>query len=79
MDSMRMMASRTRPWGLESREKDGCSMGSKGSGRNKEKEKDTRTTESKDNVATVTRQWRQKACWYFITSQIKYANAWIPL
>ena len=56
------------PLGLESHEKDGCSMGSRGSGRNKEKEKDTRTTESKDNVAVVPRQRRQKACWYFVTS-----------
>ena len=56
------------PLGLESREKDGCSMGSRGSGRNKENEKDTRTTESKDNVVVVPRQRRQEACWYFVTS-----------
>ena len=35
----------------------------------KEKE-DMRTTESEDNVATVPRQRRQKACWYFVTSRI---------
>jgi len=45
----------------------------------KKKEKDMRTTESKDNVATVPRQWRQKACWYFVTSRIKSASAQIPL
>ena len=31
------------PMGVESHEKDGCSMGSGGKGRIKEKEKDTRT------------------------------------
>ena len=51
------------PLGLESRERDGCSMGSRGKGRRKGKEKeDTRTTESIENVATVPRQRRQKAC-----------------
>ena len=41
------------PLGLESREKDGCCMGSRGKGRIEEKEKDTRMTESKDNVVVV--------------------------
>ena len=37
--------------------------------RKKEKRKeDTRMTESEDNVATILRQQRQKACWYFATS-----------
>ena len=38
--------------------KDSYSMGSGGKGRRKEKEKDTRKTESEDNVATVPRQRR---------------------
>ena len=59
--------------------KDSFPMGSGGKGRRKENEKDTRTTESVDNVATILRQRRQKACWYFTTSQIKSANARIPL
>ena len=45
----------------------------------KKKKKDTRTIESEDNVATVPRQRRQKACWYFATSRIKSASARIPL
>ena len=45
----------------------------------KKKEKDTRTIESEDNVAAVPQQWRQKACWYFVTSRIKSASARIPL
>ena len=36
----------------------------------KKKKEDTRATESEDNVATVPRQRRQKACWYFVTSRI---------
>ena len=44
--------------GVESCGMDRYSKGSGGRGRRKENEKDTRTTESKDNVATVTRQWR---------------------
>ena len=68
------------PLGLESRERDGYSMGSRGKGRRKEKEKeDMRTTESVDNVASVPRQQRHKACWYFATSRIKSASARIPL
>ena len=66
--------------GEESCKRDNCSMGSGGSGRIKKKEKeDTRTTESVDNVATIPRQRRQKACWYFVTSRIKSASAQIPL
>ena len=38
--------------------KDSFSMGSGGKGRRKEKEKDTRKTESEDNVATVPQQRR---------------------
>ena len=60
--------SENSPLGVESYGKDSCSMGSGGGGRNKENEKDTRTTESVDNVAAVPRQQCQKACWYFITS-----------
>ena len=45
----------------------------------KKKKEDTRATESEDNVATVPWQRRQKACWYFATSRIKSASAWIPL
>ena len=41
------------PLGVESCGKDGCSMDSGGGGRRKEKEKDTRTTMSADNVAAV--------------------------
>ena len=67
------------PLGLESREKDGCCMGSRGKGRIEEKEKDTRTTESEDNVATVPWQRRLKARWYFVSSRIKSASARIPL
>ena len=67
------------PIGVESCGKDSCSMGSGGKGRKKENEKDTRTTESEDNVATVPRQRRQKTCWYFVTSRIKSASARIPL
>ena len=44
------------PLGLESCGKDSCSMGSGGGGRRKENEKDTRTTESEDNVAAVPQQ-----------------------
>ena len=67
------------PFRVESYGKDSCSMGSEGKSRIKEKEKkDTRTTESVDNVATIPRQWRQKACWYFATSRIK-SSARIPL
>jgi len=36
-------------------------------------------TESEDNVATIPRQQRQKACWYFATSRIKSASARIPM
>ena len=36
----------------------------------KKKKEDMRTTESEVNVATVLRQRRQKACWYFVTSRI---------
>ena len=43
------------PLGLESYGKDSCSMGSGGKGRRKENEKDTRTTESEDNLAAVPR------------------------
>ena len=71
--------SENSPIGVESCGKDNCSMGSGGKGRRKEKEKDTRMTESEDNVAAVPRQWRQKACWYFVTSRIKSASARIPL
>ena len=71
------------PLGLESYGKDICSMGSGGKGRRKEKEKekkeDTRTTEFEDNVAVISRQRRQKAYWYFVTSRIKSASARIPL
>ena len=54
-------------------------MGSGGKGRRKENKKDMRTTESVDNVATVSRQRRQKVCWYFVTSRIKSASTHIPL
>ena len=67
------------PFRVESYGKDSCSMGCGGGGRRKENEKDTRMTESEDNVAAVPRQRRQKACWYFVTSRIKSASAWIPL
>jgi hypothetical protein len=67
------------PIGVESCGKNSCSMGSGGGGRRKENEKDTRTTESEDNVAAVPRQQHQKACWYFITSRIKSASTQIPL
>ena len=52
----------------EESKRDSCSMDNGGKGRSKEKEKDTRMTESADNVAAVPRQWHQKACWYFVTS-----------
>ena len=71
--------SENSPLGVESREKDKCSMGSGGKDRRKENKKDTRTIESEDNVAAVSRQRRQKSCWYFITSRIKSASARIPL
>ena len=71
--------SENSPFRVESCGKDGCSMGSGGGGRRKENEKDTRTTESEDNVAAIPRQWRQEACWYFVTSRIKSASARIPL
>ena len=71
--------SENSPIGVESCGKDSCSKGSGGRGRRKENEKDTRTTESEDNVAAVPRQRRQKACWYFVTSRIKSASARIPL
>ena len=58
------------PLRVESCGKDGCSIGSVGKGRRKENKKDTRTTESEDNVAAVPWQRRQKACWYFVTSRI---------
>ena len=45
----------------------------------KKKKEDTRTTESEDNIAIVPWQRRQKAYWYFATSQIKSASARIPL
>ena len=50
--------SENSPIGVESCGKDSCSMGSGGKGRRKENEKDTRTTESEDNVATVPQQRR---------------------
>ena len=53
------------PIGVESCGKDSYSMGSGGKGRRKENQRDTRTTESEDNVAAAPRQRRQKACWYF--------------
>ena len=59
--------------------KDSSPMGSGGKGRRKENKKDMRTTESVDNVATVSRQRRQKVCWYFVTSRIKSASARIPV
>ena len=62
------------PLGVESCGKDSCSMGSGGGGRRKENEKDTRMTESVDNVAAVPLQRCQKACWYFVTSRIKSAS-----
>ena len=71
--------SENSPIGVESYGKDSCSKGSGGRGRRKENEKDTRMTESEDNVAVVPRQRRQKACWYFVTSRIKSASARIPL
>ena len=71
--------SENSPIGVESYGKDSCSKDSGGRGRRKENEKDTRTTESEDNVAAVPRQRRQKACWYFVTSRIKSASARIPL
>ena len=71
--------SKNLPIGVENCGKDSCSKGSGGRGRRKENEKDTRTTESEDNVAAVPRQRRQKACWYFVTSRIKSASARIPL
>ena len=67
------------PIGVESYGKDSGSMGSGGKGRRKENEKDTRMTESEDNVVAVPRQRRQKACWYFVTSRIKSASTRIPL
>ena len=71
--------SKNSPIRVESCGKDSFSKGSGGRGRRKENEKDTRTTESKDNVAAVPRQRCQKACWYFVTSRIKSASARIPL
>ena len=71
--------SENSPIGVESCGRDSCSMGSGGKSRRKKNEKDTRMTESEDNVAAVSRQRRQKSCWYFITSRIKSANARIPL
>ena len=50
--------SKNSPIGVESCGKDSCSKGSGGKGRRKEKEIDTRTTESEDNVAAVLRQRR---------------------
>ena len=67
------------PIGVESCGKDSYSMGSGAKGRRKEKEKDTRTTESEDNIAVVPWQRRQKACLYFVTSRIKSVSAQIPL
>ena len=71
--------SKNSPIGVESCGKDSCSMGSWGKGRRKKKEKDTRTTESEDNVAAVPRQRRQKAYWYFVTSRIKSVSVRILL
>ena len=71
--------SKNSPIGVESCGKDSCSKGSGGKGRRKEKEKDTRTTESEDNVVAVPWQRHQKACWYFVTSRIKSASARISL
>ena len=50
--------SENSPIGVESCEMDSCSKGSGGKDRRKENEKDTRTTESADNVAAVPRQQR---------------------
>ena len=50
--------SENSPIGVESCGKDSCSKGSGDRGRRKEKEKDTRTTESEDNVAVVPQQRR---------------------
>ena len=71
--------SENSPLGVESCGKDSYSMGRGGRGRRKEKEKDTRMTQSADNVAAVPQQRRQKACWYFVTSRINSASARIPL
>ena len=71
--------SENSPIWVESCGKDSFSLGSRGKGRRKEKEKDMRMTESVDNIAVVPRQRRQKACWYFVTSRIKSASAQIPL
>ena len=71
--------SKNSPIGAESCGKDSFSKGSGGRGRRKENEKDTRMTESEDNVAVVPRQRRQKDCWYFVTSRIKSASTQIPL
>ena len=71
--------SENSPIGVESCGKDSCSMGRGGKGRRKENKKDTRTTESVDNVAAVPQQRRQKACWYFVRSRIKSVSARIPL
>ena len=68
-----VMAQRTRPLGWRVRERIATPwvVGVEVEGN---KEKDTRTTESEDNVAAVPRQRRQKACWYFVTSRIKSAT-----
>ena len=72
------MAQRTRPLGWRVRERIAAPRvaGVKVEGN---KEKDTRTTESEDNVAAVPRQRCQKACWYFVTLRIKSASVRIPL
>ena len=71
MGQQRLLAHRTRSWvkraakGIAAPWVTGVEVES----RKKQKE-DARTIESEDNVATVPRQWRQKACWYFVTSRI---------
>ena len=79
MDSMRMMASRTRPWGQRAVKRMAAPWVVGVKVERKKKKKDTRSTVSEDNVAAVPRHRRQKACWYFVTSRIKSASAWIPL
>ena len=74
-----MLAHRTRSWvkraveGIASPWVGGVKI------EEKENEKDTRTTESEDNVATIPRQRRQKGCCYFVMSRIKFTSARIPL
>ena len=79
MDQWEMLAHRTRSWVKRAVEGIATPWIARVEIEVKKKEKDMRTTESKDNVATVPRQWRQKACWYFVTSRIKSASARLPL